>query len=181
MYRKERMQRIGIVLLFLGVGALGVMVVLYLFMTNPQLLPLPPTQEPATQIVTPSVTPIPGWKLTFEYRFGSSEWRSGSHRYQLQVRCPGTATASWNGTMTVSNSAQLRFERVYLRTRGVFDRVSGGQPVNAVHPNQSVGASVTLAYATLNEAETARQSCEAHVSLDRGPWQPMEPRIPVQE
>lgn len=181
MYSKRRMQRIGIVLLFLGVGALGAMIVLFLFMTNPEALPLLPTQEPATQSVPPSPTPSPDWKLTFEYRFTSTNWETGSHPYQLQIRCPASGTASWSGSLTVSDSAELRFERVYLRTRGVYDQASGGAPVNTIHPNQSVGAAVTLSYQTLNEAEAARGSCEAHVRLGRGPWEPMQPLIPVQE
>ncbi len=179
MYRKQRMQRIGIVLLFLGTGALGVMVGLYLFMTNPQLIPLAPTEEAVAQPVSRSATPEPDWKVTFEYRFATTGWESGPHSYQLQVSCPGSSPGSWSRSMNVRESAELRLQRVYLRTRGVYDRATGGQPLNAVHPNQSVGASLTLSYPTLDQAEAARANCESLVRLERGPWQRMEPRIPI--
>lgn len=181
MERKARLQKIGIVLLFLGTAALGIIVGLYLFMTNPDLLPLPDPEPSATPIPAAQPTSPPAWNVTFEYRFTVSEWASGPYSYQLRVSCPGSGTGDWSSTFQVSSSAPRRNERVYLRTQGPMDQPTGGNVVAAVHPQQALGAAVTLSYPTLDEAEAARQDCTAQVRVGSGQLQRMDPRIPTQD
>lgn len=181
MQRKATMQKVGVVLLFLGTAALGIMVGLYLFMTNPGLLPLPEPDPTATAVPAVVPTEAPDWKVTFEYRFTNSGWAPGSHQYRLQVNCPDSGTATWTESFTVSESASVRTQRVFLRIQGVMDAPTGGSVVGAINPNQSLGAAITLSYPTLEQAEAARAGCTAQVRIGSGQPQLMDPRIPTQD
>ena len=180
MQRKARIQKFGIVLLFLGTAALGIMVGLYLFMTNPDMLPVPEPEPTATPVPVEVPTQAPAWNVTFEHRFTANEWASGSYQYFLTVSCPGSGASSWTGTFTVSASAPMRNSRVFLRTQGAMDKPTGGSIVSAINPGQSLGAAITLSYSTLEQAETARANCTAQVQLGGGQRHTMDARIPTQ-
>lgn len=181
MQRKASLQKIGVVLLFLGTAALGIMVGLYLFMTNPELLPLPEPDPTSTPVPAAVPTQAPEWKVTFEHRFTSGDWAPGSYQYFLTVSCPNTGTGSWTGTYTVSDSSPLRNSRVFLRTQGPMDASTEGSIVGAVNPSQSLGAAITLSYPTLEQAEAARANCAVRVQSGGGQRHSMEARIPSQD
>lgn len=180
MQRKERMQRLGVVLLFVGTAALGIMIGVFIFLTNPELAPGPDEQATATPEPVVLATPLPDWRLTFEYRLSGNQLNLGSHTYQLQVSCPDSGTGTWENGLEVSSSAPLRDDRVYLRTRGVYDAITGGRLVNSIHPNQTVGAAITLSYPTQQQASAAREVCQAFLRVDGGRQSEMQPRVPTQ-
>ncbi|MFP3854213.1 MAG: hypothetical protein ACLFWD_07975 [Anaerolineales bacterium] len=185
MQRKNQIRNIGIVLLVIGTGIVGVLIGVYFFLTNPGLVPAPtpPTATPITlQTPLPANTPQPGWVVTYEYRFSPDLLNEGQHAYQIGVNCPGElGSGTYSGSFTITGSAQLHRDRVYARPSGLWDSTVGGNRITAAHPDQAVGAAVTLRYDTLDEAEAARDTCDVNVQLDSNPAESLDPAIPREE
>lgn len=183
MERKRRLRSIGIGLVFAGVAGVGLLLGILLFQTNPELIPPPPTPAPTATEAVPleTVPPPPQWVVTYEYRFFVEALPVGNHSYQIVTRCAGGGSNSWDGTFTVTGSAEERVSRVYLRPNGVWDESNGGRQVQSVHPDQSLGAAVSLIYPDLESADNGRENCTASVRLDGGASNPMEPEIPKEQ
>jgi len=180
MQRKRQLRGVGLALIAVGVGAFGVVLGVVLYQSNPSLFP---TSVPATPTVgpPPATVAVSQWLVTFEHRFADSQLAIGSHSYRLEVSC-GAAGGSgvYDGAFAVTGAAAEFNSRVYLRPNGVWTSPRGGQVVTSVHPDQSLGAAITLSYPTLNQAEAARTACLASGSLDGQLAVAMEASIPVE-
>ena len=185
MQRKEQIRKFGILLLVVGTGVVGALIGGYIFLTNPGLIPAPapPTATAVTTLAAlPTHTLPPGWIVTYEHRFSPELLSDGQHTYQIGVNCPGgLGSGTYSGSFTITGSAQLLRNRVYVRPSGLWDSAVGGNQLTAVHPDQAVGAAATLRYETLDDAEKARDSCQVSVQLDGNPAQALDPAIPKEE
>lgn len=180
MRRKRQVRTIGITLLIVGAGAIGIMIGAVLFISNPGLIPVPsePSATPTPGPVLPTLTPIPAWLVTYEYRFGTS-LASGTHGYRMSISCSGgEGTGAYEGTFKVDSSVPVRDVRVYLRPSGMWDASIGGTQLSAVNPEQLLGAALSLEYATLDQAEAARADCTVLVQLDGGSPNRLDSSIP---
>ena len=181
MQRKRQVRKAGIVLLIVGAGALGIIMGVVLFMTNPDLIPrsTPPTDTPAPIEVVATNTPTPYWVVTYEYRFSPDLLAAGRHEYEIGVSCPaGIGTGTYRGVFTISSQAELQRSRVYIRPTGVWDAAFRGNQLSAVHPDQAVGAALSLRYDTLDQSEEARANCKVSVQLDQNQPVRMDPALP---
>ena len=186
MRRKEQVRKAGTILLIAGAGAVGILVGVILFLTNPDLIPVPtsitptPTLLPAVQL--PTNTPAPRWIVTYEYRFSPEVLTPGTHEYEMGVGCPaGLGSGTYQGSFTISQDAPLQQNRVYIRTNGIWNSAVGGNQLNAINPQQAVGAALSLRYNTLDQAETARENCKVSVGLDLSQPVRMDPSLPKEE
>jgi hypothetical protein len=180
MRRKSQMRNLGITLLVFGAGAVGVMVGAVLFIVRPDLVPglIPPTTTPTEAPILPTLTPIPSWYVTYQYRFGDS-LASGTHGYRMSVACAaGEGAGAWEGTFQVDSSVSERPARVYLRASGMWDAPVAGSQLSAINPEQLLGAALTLEYPTLEQSEAARADCSVVIQLDGGSPNQLEPGIP---
>lgn len=174
------MRQIGTYLLLAAGGIFGIVIGVLFAVSNrsggPQ--PTPTIPVPAGALVSP--TPMPLWYVTFTTPVAGGPWAEGTHDYDLQVLCQDGTQGIWSGSFIAASQFERRNERVYLRTGGVLSAETGGDPVRAIAPSQPLGAAVTMAYRTLEEAERARFECQATIQVDNLNPQRMEPRIPVQ-
>lgn len=180
MRRKRQMRNVGITLLLFGAGAVGIMIGAVLFITNPEMIPIPkaPTPTPTRSPVLPTVPPTLAWYVTYEYRYGTS-LASGTHGYRMSVSCSGgEGSGAWEGTFQVDSSVPVRPVRVYLRPSGMWDAPVGGSQLSSINPDQLIGAALTLEYPTLPQAEAARSDCDVVIQLDGGSPQRLDSGIP---
>lgn len=180
MERKKRIRTLGSTLLLIGAGAMGVVVgtLIYTFAPVQDLIPQPPTPTATPPAPLPSPTPGPEWVVTFEHRFPADPLLTGRNTYEIFARCANGYAETWRGEYNVSGTALVNRNRVYLRSAGVMSASLDGSPVGTIHPDQLLGAALTLKYATLDEAETARESCTVQVSVNGRPASQMSPAIP---
>lgn len=183
MERKRRMRKFGLVFILLGTAAAGALLGAVVFLTEPDLIPLPTpaTEAPATVPPRPTETPAPEWVMTFEYRLSSGPLDTGRHSYELSADCTGAPANTWNGSFEVSGAAELLRDRAYMRPGGIMDDPVGGNRLVRVHPDQSLGAALTFTYSSLDAAEAARAGCRATFSLDGKAEGVLEPRLPREQ
>lgn len=186
MQRKEQARKLGTILLIGGAGALGIMLGVILFLTNPDLVPRPATAAPTATLLpiidAPTNTPAPRWIVTYEHRFDPDLLTAGGHEYEMGVSCPaGFGTGTYHGSFTISANAPLQQSRVYIRPNGIWDSAVGGNRLNAINTDQTVGAALSLRYDTLEQAETARENCKVSVGLDLSQPVRLNPSLPQEE
>ncbi|HEX9797057.1 MAG TPA: hypothetical protein VGA52_08710 [Anaerolineales bacterium] len=180
MQRKRQIRGVGLALIAVGVGALGIALGVVFYQVNPNAFPtaVPPT---ATFGPPPTLAQVSQWLVTFEHRFEVAQYAVGNHRYRLEVSCgPAGGSAVYDGGFAVTGAAEQYRSRAYLRPNGVWTAPRGGQEISSVHPDQSLGAAVTLIYPTLDDAEAARTACVVSASLDGNLAVAMDPAIPVE-
>lgn len=112
----------------------------------------------------------------FEYNFPLAQsWSQGDHEYTMVLEC---ANPIWNDHATrsfkVDANAPLFQTPLYFRISGVYKGRLDGVPIDTIHPHQQMIASLMLMRPSLSDAEIARDTCNASVSIDGNAPEPLD-------
>jgi hypothetical protein len=142
--------------------------------------PIPPTSLPTA--VGPEVQPGT-WAISFSYAFPAGFWPEGTHRYGFFMDCPILQqfnVPSEYRDFTVTQETLAFDTPVYLRLGGLSTGALAPINLDAIHPNQSTVAVITVIGVTEEQARQAGQpgECDVVVGWDGVQAQTLDPAEP---